>query len=68
MADVTAPLSGLVDVVARPARPVALDAVDLDLLRLLASDARMSQRRLARDLGMSPPAVGERIARLERRE
>jgi Lrp/AsnC family transcriptional regulator for asnA, asnC and gidA len=26
----------------------------------------MSQRRLARDLGMSPPAVGERIARLER--
>jgi Lrp/AsnC family transcriptional regulator for asnA, asnC and gidA len=43
-----------------------LDAVDLDLLRLLATDARMSQRRLARDLGMSPPAVGERIARLER--
>jgi Lrp/AsnC family leucine-responsive transcriptional regulator len=66
MADATAPLSGLVDVVARPSRPVALDAVDLDLLRLLATDARMSQRRLARDLGMSPPAVGERIARLER--
>jgi Lrp/AsnC family transcriptional regulator, leucine-responsive regulatory protein len=66
MADATAPLSGLVDVVARPARPAALDAVDLDLLGLLATDARMSQRRLARDLGMSPPAVGERIARLER--
>ena len=66
MADATAPLSGLVDVVARPSRPVVLDAVDLDLLRLLATDARMSQRRLARDLGMSPPAVGERIARLER--
>ena len=66
MADATAPLSGLVDVVARPSRPVALDAVDLDLLRLLATDARMSQRRLARDLRMSPPAVGERIARLER--
>ena len=66
MADATAPLSGLVDVVARPSRPVALDAIDLDLLRLLATDARMSQRRLARDLGMSPPAVGERIARLER--
>jgi Lrp/AsnC family transcriptional regulator, leucine-responsive regulatory protein len=48
MADATAPLSGLVDVVARPARPAALDAVDLDLLRLLATDARMSQRRLAR--------------------
>jgi DNA-binding Lrp family transcriptional regulator len=66
VADATAPLSGLVDVVARPARPVPLDAVDLDLLRLLATDARMSQRRLARDLGMSPPAVGERVARLER--
>jgi DNA-binding Lrp family transcriptional regulator len=66
VADATAPLSGLVDVVARPSRPVALDAVDLDLLRLLATDARMSQRRLARDLGMSPPAVGERVARLER--
>lgn len=60
------PLASLVDVVARPVRPATLDAVDLDLLRLLAGDARMSQRRLARDLGMSPPAVGERVARLER--
>ena len=66
MAEVTAPLSGLVDVVARPVQPAALDAVDLDLLRLLATDARMSQRRLGRELGMSAPAVGERIARLER--
>lgn len=60
------PLAGLVEVVAPPVRAASLDAVDLDLLRLLAGDARMSQRRLARDLGMSPPAVGERLARLER--
>ena len=50
-----------------PSRPApGLDAFDLALLRLLARDARMSQRRLAREVGMSPPAVSERIARLER--
>lgn len=66
MAEAIAPLSGLVNVVARPVTAAVLDAVDLDLLRLLAADARRSQRALARDLGMSPPAVGERIGRLER--
>lgn len=55
--DVTTPL---------PAEPVRLDDVDRRLLTLLAADARASQRKLARDLHMSPPAVGERIARLER--
>jgi len=44
----------------------ALDTVDLRLLQLLAQDARLSQRSLARELGMSAPAVGERVARLER--
>jgi DNA-binding Lrp family transcriptional regulator len=53
-------------VVARPVSRAAIDVTDLEILRLLATDSRMSQRRLARDLGMSPPAVGERIARLER--
>jgi Lrp/AsnC family leucine-responsive transcriptional regulator len=48
----------------RPA--VALDRFDVAILRLLAEDARMSQRRLAREVGMSPPAVAERVARLER--
>ncbi len=61
------PLRGLLDVTAPlPAEPVRLDDVDRRLLTLLASDARASQRKLARDLHMSPPAVGERIARLER--
>jgi DNA-binding Lrp family transcriptional regulator len=61
-----APLSGLAQVASRPAKAFQLDAVDRRLLTLLAEDARVSQRRLARELKMSPPAVGERIARLER--
>lgn len=61
-----APLSSLAEATTRPAPSVGLDDVDLALLRLLVADARMSQRRLARELGMSPPAIGERIARLER--
>jgi Lrp/AsnC family leucine-responsive transcriptional regulator len=62
-----APLSGLLDVTAPlPDEPAQLDALDRRLVALLAVDARASQRRLARDLHMSPPAVAERIARLER--
>ncbi len=66
MADSAAPLAGLASVVAAPVKPAVLDAVDLEILQLLAADSRLSQRSLARSLGMSPPAVGERIARLER--
>ncbi len=43
-----------------------LDPVDLRLLRLLTEDARLSSRRLGREIGMSPGAVSERVARLER--
>ncbi len=46
--------------------PSALDGTDLAVLRVLVEEARTSQRGLARRIGMSPPAVGERIARLER--
>lgn len=46
--------------------PVNVDSVDLSLLRLLAEDARMSQRALARAVDMSAGAVGERLGRLER--
>lgn len=45
--------------------PPKLDEVDLRILEQLAIDARTSQRALARAIGMSPPAVAERIARLE---
>lgn len=49
-----------------PSRPPTLDLVDLAVLQELLRDARASQRSIARAVGMSAPAVGERIARLER--
>jgi DNA-binding Lrp family transcriptional regulator len=60
------PLSSLAAVVGGPPETATIDAVDGQLLALLARDSRISQRGLARELGMSPPAIGERIARLER--
>jgi DNA-binding Lrp family transcriptional regulator len=45
---------------------VEVDDFDLALLRALAADARQSQRALARQIEMSPPAVADRLARLER--
>jgi DNA-binding Lrp family transcriptional regulator len=43
-----------------------LDRMDRGILRLLVHDARMSVRKISREVGMSAPAVAERIARLER--
>jgi DNA-binding Lrp family transcriptional regulator len=48
-----------------PLAPV--DAVDRRILRHLQDDARISVRGLARAIGMSAGAVGERIERLEAR-
>src|SRR5689334_18865666 len=58
--------TSITDVLAPPAAPVDLDPLDLRLLRALSIDAASSKRQLARSLGVSPPAVSERIARLER--
>lgn len=66
MLDDRAPLAGIAELSATPTASVPLDDLDLALLRLLAVDARSSQRSLARELGRSAPAIGERIARLER--
>lgn len=62
----TSPLSSISDFAVAPSPRAPLDETDMRLLRLLSEDARQSQRALARELGMSAPAVGERIARLER--
>jgi Lrp/AsnC family transcriptional regulator, leucine-responsive regulatory protein len=43
-----------------------LDAVNRRLLRELAADPRIAMSALARQVGMSAPAVSERIQRLER--
>jgi DNA-binding Lrp family transcriptional regulator len=48
------------------AQKVDVDELDLALLRALAVDARQSQRALARAVKMSPPAIADRLARLER--
>jgi Lrp/AsnC family transcriptional regulator, leucine-responsive regulatory protein len=42
-----------------------LDETDVRILEYLAEDARLSQRAIARAVGMSPPAVADRISRLE---
>ena len=59
-------MAGLSKLVKRSTAPVKLDEVDRTLLEELRKDPRVSQRQLAREIGMSAPAVGERIARLER--
>jgi DNA-binding Lrp family transcriptional regulator len=66
VAPTTAPLARLTDVASPAAEKAELDDLDLTLLRALAVDARQSQRALARAVGMSPPAIADRLARLER--
>jgi Lrp/AsnC family leucine-responsive transcriptional regulator len=48
------------------ASTLPLDGVDLKILRLLTRDARMSRRQIARETGMSTPAITNRIERMER--
>jgi Lrp/AsnC family transcriptional regulator, leucine-responsive regulatory protein len=47
--------------------PWSLDAVDAQLLSLLAADARTSLRSLGAAVGLSGPSVADRIARLTQR-
>jgi Lrp/AsnC family transcriptional regulator, leucine-responsive regulatory protein len=61
-----APLAKLTEISPPPTAEVDVDDLDLALLRALATDARQSQRAIARQIEMSPPAVADRIARLER--
>jgi Lrp/AsnC family transcriptional regulator for asnA, asnC and gidA len=60
------PLATIGGYAAVPSDRAALDATDLRMLLLLSEDARISQRSIARELGMSPPAVADRLARLHR--
>jgi len=66
MATSSAPLAKLTEVSTPPTPRAEVDELDLALLRALAVDARRSQRALARAIEMSPPAVADRLARLER--
>jgi Lrp/AsnC family leucine-responsive transcriptional regulator len=52
-----------------PARPIdsqILDAIDRRILSELSRDGRMSLAELGRRVSLSPPAVAERVGRLER--
>lgn len=65
-AALSAPLHSISRYAAAPRSAVSVDALDLRLLELLARDARTSRRKLAAELGMSAPAIGDRVNRLER--
>lgn len=45
---------------------VALDPVDLEILRLLQNDARMTYRELAAAVGVAPSTCLDRVGRLRR--
>ena len=49
-----------------PSENGLLDATNLRLLAELQADARVSQAELGRRVGLSAPAVAERLGRLER--
>ena len=66
MASIFAPLAKLTEVCSPSTPKVEVDDLDLAMLRALALDARQSQRALARKIEISPPAVADRLARLER--
>ncbi|HTI58485.1 Lrp/AsnC family transcriptional regulator [Mucilaginibacter sp.] len=46
---------------------IALDKVDLHILRLMQENARISNAELARELGMAPSGVLERVKKLEQK-
>jgi Lrp/AsnC family leucine-responsive transcriptional regulator len=49
-----------------PSENGVLDDVNLRLLAELVEDARLTQAELGRRVGLSAPAVAERLSRLER--
>ena len=45
-----------------------LDEIDLKILRMMQDNARVNNSEIARELGMAPSAVLERVKKLEQRE
>ena len=50
-----------------PFVPVHLDEIDATILNLLQDDGRMKRSRIAEEVGLSVPAVSERMRKLEAR-
>lgn len=44
---------------------IDLDDINRDLIDLLQDDARLSYRELGQQIGLSPPAIAERVRKLE---
>ena len=44
---------------------IELDDINCDLIDLLQDDARLSYRELGERIGLSPPAIAERVRKLE---
>ena len=63
---ISAPLAKLAEVHRRPARGARSTTSTWRCCARWPADARQSQRALARQIEMSPPAVADRLARLER--
>ncbi|SCG18932.1 transcriptional regulator, AsnC family [Micromonospora echinofusca] len=53
------------DVTPGPLGSQSVDAIDLNLVELLRGNARLSYAELARQVGLSAPAVHERVGKLE---
>jgi Lrp/AsnC family leucine-responsive transcriptional regulator len=66
MSDSPVPPFDISTLLEEPREPIDIDTIDRQLLNLLYEDSRISQRSLAAKVGMSAPAVAERIARMER--
>jgi Lrp/AsnC family transcriptional regulator, leucine-responsive regulatory protein len=47
---------------------IVLDNIDLEILKLMQANARISNADLARELGMAPSAVLERVKKLEQKK
>lgn len=60
------PLESVARFIGPPVQKVALDDIDRQLLQALRVDGRLSHRALAQSVPLSAPAIGDRVARLER--
>ncbi len=47
---------------------IDLDDINLELIDILQEDARLSYRELGERIGLSPPAIAERVRKLEEAE
>ncbi len=59
-------MSHIGDLLERTLDPVSLDEIDQRVLTILSEDSTISQRALSAKVGMSAPAIADRVSRLER--